>query len=46
LPVTVCGPPAFAVQTLPLHVPSEIVNVVNAVTSPSELFALSKPWAL
>jgi hypothetical protein len=47
LPVTVCGPPAFAVQMLPTQVPSgEIENVVNAVTSPSELFAASKPWAL
>src|SRR5919201_2673532 len=47
LPVTVCGPAAVAVQLAPVHVPSgEIENVVNGVTSPSELFAASKASAV
>src|ERR671935_137342 len=40
LPVTVCAPATVAVQALPVQLPfGEIVNVVEAVTSPSELFA-------
>src|SRR5919201_3566557 len=39
-PVTVCAPEAVAVQTLPVHEPfGPIENVVDAVTSPSELLA-------
>ena len=47
LPVTVCGPPDVAVQVLPLQDPfGAIEKVVLEVTSPSELLAASKPWAV
>jgi len=43
LPVTVCAPATVAVQTFALHEPSgRMENVVEAVTSPSELLAASK----
>jgi hypothetical protein len=45
-PVTVCAPADVAVQLAPVHDPSgAIEKVVNAVTSPSELFEASKPCA-
>ena len=47
LPVTVCGPATVAVQLAPVQDPSEeIEKLVEAVTSPSELFEASNPWAL
>src|SRR6266540_2690420 len=47
LPVTVCEPETVAVQTFAVHEPfARIENVVRAVTSPSELFAASKPSAV
>ena len=46
-PVTVWAPAVVAVHTLAVHDPSgEIENVVEPVTSPRELFAASKPWAV
>jgi hypothetical protein len=46
-PVTVCGPATVAVQTLAVHDPSgEIENDVPAVTSPTELPAVSNPSAV
>ena len=46
LPVTVCGPAAVAVHTLPLHDPfGAMEKVVDAVTS-DELPELSKPCAV
>ena len=46
-PVTVWAPAVVAVHILAVHDPSgEIANVVTAVTSPRELFAASKPWAV
>ena len=40
--VTVCAPATVALQVAPVHVPSgEIVKVMPAVTSPSELFNAS-----
>src|ERR671935_289450 len=47
LPVTVCAPATVAVQALRVHEPfGPIENVVNDVTSPSELFDASKPSAV
>src|SRR5918912_186497 len=47
VPVTVCAPAPVAVHVLPVHDPSgPIENVVEAVTSPSEFPAASKPWAV
>ena len=47
LPLTVCEPAVVAVQTFPLQEPSgAIVNVVELVTSPSELFAASNACAV
>ena len=47
LAVIVWLPPPVAEQTLPLQDPSgAIEKLVPAVTSPSELFAASKPCAL
>jgi hypothetical protein len=47
VPLTVCVPAFVAVQTLPLHDPSGlIVNVVEAVTSPSEVFDASNASAV
>ena len=47
VPVTVWAPDLVAVHVAPVHDPSgAIVNVVSAVTSPSGLFELSKPWAV
>ena len=47
LPVTVWAPAVLAVQTLLVHDPSgEIVNVVPAVTLPSELSYWSRPSAV
>src|SRR6266542_305182 len=45
-PVTVCAPADVALQLAPVQEPSgESENLVSAVTSPSELFAASKPSA-
>ena len=47
VPVTVCGPAVVAVQVAPVQEPSgEIVNVVCAVASPSELLELSNASAV
>jgi len=47
LPVTVCEPPVFAVQTAPVQDPfGAIEKAVAAVTSPSELFDASNPCAV
>ena len=47
LPVTVCAPAFVAVQTLPVQEPSgPIVNVVEPVTSPSELLEASNASAV
>ncbi len=46
-PVTVCAPATVAVQLAPPQVPFGVIeNDVPAVTSPSELFAESKPSAV
>src|SRR5919202_6709258 len=46
-PVTVCAPASVAVQTLPVQEPfGPIENIVEEVTSPSELLAASKPSAV
>src|SRR5437764_10800174 len=45
--VTVCGPPAVAVQLAPLHDPSGAIEKDDAdVTSPIELLAESNPWTV
>ncbi len=47
LPVTVCTPATVAVQLAPVQDPfGPIENVVEAVTSPSELLEASKPSAV
>src|ERR671937_545699 len=47
VPVTVCAPAVVAVHTLALHDPSgAIVNVVEPVTSPNELFDASNACAV
>src|SRR5919204_1735195 len=47
VPVTVCAPAVVAVHTLAVHDPSgAIVNVVDPVTSPSELFDASNACAV
>ena len=47
LPVTVCAPAFVAVQVAPVQEPSgAIVNVVEPVTSPSELFEASNACAV
>jgi len=47
LPVTVCAPATVAVHVLPVQEPfGEIEKVVEAVTSPSELFPASKACAV
>src|SRR6185436_4337348 len=47
VPVTVCGPVTVAVHDAPVQEPfGEIENVVEAVTSPSELLEASKPSAV
>ena len=47
LPVTVCAPATVAVQVFPVHEPfGAMLNVVEPVTSPSELPVASNPWAL
>ena len=47
VPVTVCAPAAVAVQAFPVQEPLGVIEkVVFDVTSPSELFAASKPCAV
>ena len=47
VPVTVCAPAAVAVQVAPVQEPfGAIVNVVAAVTLPSELSNWSRPCAV